>query len=338
VSHGSKSSDPSAGSGGSGADGSHTCGGSGNSCTVTLSPKDLKICGAGSTKDITATGNPSGGTYTFSSSDNSIASVAGTGNKGTITVVAQGTVVITVTYVVSGCTPCRDTANVKVCTCTPKAGGGRYYSHAGPKDVDDLIGVKAKIKTRYGKLCCEDEGCSTVDAFHVVYVNISNNSAGLIWAQTGWGRERNAGSAAIKKYRYAEMRGTPDSPPSNNYDTGNAPADGSTHEYRCDLNVATGKWDFLFDGTAWEHFTDNGWKDQKGTDVQWTGEIYNKEDDMPGTSGDKCNFTECQYCIAGSAYQDAGFVDADINSSDASEWGSERKSGTAFNMWDKKPL
>ena len=214
----------------------------------------------------------------------------------------------------------------------------RLLSHAGPKFIADLIGVKAKIKTRYGKLCCEDEECSDKDAFHVVYVNISNTSGGFIWAQTGWGRERNAGSKSIKKYRYAEMKGTTGSPASNNYDTGKAPADGSTYEYRVDLDVASGKWDFSFDGSAWEHFTGNGWKNTKGTDVQWTGEIFNKEDDMPGTSGDKCNFTECQYRVDGAAYVDAGFTAADVTSSDSSEWGSERVNDTAFNIWDQKPL
>lgn len=304
-------------------------------CTVTLSPKDVKICGKDKTKDVTANGTPGGGTYSFKSSDTAVATVTGSGNKGTIKGVKQGTATITVTYNVAGCSPCTDTATVKVCTCTPKSGGGRYYAYAGPKNVAKLIGVKAKIKTRYGKVCCEDEGCSTDSAYHVVYANISNNAGDLRWAQTGWGRERSPGSASIKKYRYAEMKGDAYKV---NYDTANAPAEGSTHEYKCELDSSTGKWTFSYDGTAWENYTDNFWKGKMGTDVQWTGEIFNKEDDMPGTSGDKCNFTECQYCVDGKAFQDAKLVAADINSDDSSEWGAEHVSGTAFNIWDKKPL
>ena len=30
-------------------------------------------------------------------------------------------------------------------------------------------------------------------------------------------------------------------------------------------------------------------------------------------------------------------IRADVKSDDSSEWGSERVSGTAFNIWDKKP-
>lgn len=303
-------------------------------CNIALSTKDLKICGAGLTKEITATGNPPGGTYAFSSGDGSVATVATAGDKGTVTGVKQGRAVITATYTPPGCAACSDTVNVKVCTCTPHGGGGRYYTHAG-KVVASVIGASTKIKTRYGKVCCEDEGCSTVSAYHVVYVNVSNNSGATKWAQSGFGRERTAGSAAIKSYRYAEMNGNAYKV---NYDTSNAPAEGSVHQYECNLNKTTGKWTFLYDGTAWENFADDFWKGTTGTDVQWTGEIFNKEDDMPGTSGNKCSFTNCKYHKEGTAYADAGLVAGDVRSDDNAEWGAEHVSGTAFNIWDKSPL
>src|SRR5262249_25026921 len=151
--------------------------------------------------EVTATGTPGGGTYTFSS-NSAVASVAGNNNKGTITAVAQGTAAITVTYNVSGCTPCTDTVTVKVCTCTP----GRKYSYAR-KSLANLIGGKAKIKTRYGKLCCEIEGRSTDAAFHAVYTNVSNETGATKWAQVGFSRRRNAGSTAIIQYRKAEVQG-----------------------------------------------------------------------------------------------------------------------------------
>src|SRR5205807_5122219 len=165
----------------------------------------------------------------------------GNNNKGTIKGVAQGRVVITVTYNVAGCTPCTDTVNVKVCTCTPRAGDLRWYAAAGPKSIANLIGAKTKIKTRYGKLCCEIEGCSTDDAFHAVYTNISNETGALKWAQVGFSRRRNRGSAAIIQYRKAEING-------DNYfidmDTAGAPAEGTTHEWKCELDKATGKWSY----------------------------------------------------------------------------------------------
>lgn len=299
-------------------------------CTVTISPKPLAICGAGTTGTLTATGSPSGGGFAWSTSDAAVATVTGSGNTATVTGVAAGKAVIKATYSPAGCPPCTDTVEVKVCTCT----AGRKYAYA-LKHEAKLIGVKATIKTRYGKLCCEDEGCNTADAYHVVYANISNNSGKTIWAQSGYGRERNPGSTTINTYRYAEMNGKTYKV---NYDTGNAPTEGSTHTYQCDLNRAKGKWTFKQDGTAWQTYADKSWKNKTGTDFQYTGEIYNTEDDMPGTAADKCNFTACQYRVAGKAYQDAGLVAGDVNSDDANEWGAEWISGTEFNIWDKKPL
>lgn len=296
-------------------------------CSVTISPKPLAICGAGTTKTLTATGSPSGGGLAWSSDNAAVATVTGSGNTATVTGVAAGKAIIKVTYTPSGCPACTDTVEVKVCTCTP----GRKYAY-GRKSETKVIGIKATIKTRYGKVCCENEGCSTDTGYHVVYANISNGGS---WAQSGYGRERNAGSAAINTYRYAEMNG---STYKVNYDTGNAPAEGSSHTYQCDLDRARGKWTFSQGGTAWQTYADNGWKNKTGTVAQWVGEIFNKEDDMPGTAGDKCSFTNCQYRLQGKSYKDADLTAGDMITDDASEWEAEWISGTAFNIWDKKPL
>jgi hypothetical protein len=298
-------------------------------CTVTLTPGNVVICGAGSTAVVTAAGNPAGGSYTFSSSDSSRAGVSGTGDRGTITAAAQGTAVVTVTYNVSGCTPCTATANVKVCTCTQ----GRKYAFVRLLRAN-LVGARCRIKTRYGKLCCEIEGCSTVSAFHAVYANISNHESGMKWAQVGFSRRRNAGSTAIIQYRKAEIQG-------DNYfidmDTANAPAEGSTHEWQCQLNKSTGQWSYSDNGTVWRTYTDTFWQSHLGGDLNYTGEILNAEDDMPGTSGDKCQFTDCQYKLDGAGYVDAGIRASDLNNTDTAGLGIERVSGTAFNIWDKQP-
>lgn len=118
---------------------------------------------------------------------------------------------------------------------------------------------------------------------------------------------------------------------------GGAPAEGEIHAYKCDLDMASGTWSFSYDGTVWQTLQADFWKTATGTAAIWSGEIFNIEDDMPGTATNKCNFTGCQYDVDG-IYQDAGLVSTDVNSSDSNQWGAEWISGTAFNIWDKNPL
>lgn len=300
-------------------------------CSVSLTPKPLTLCGAGKTAAVAANGTPAGGGFAWTSSDAGVATVAGSGSTATVTAVAAGTATITVTFSPSGCGPCSDRVSVKVCTCTP----GRKYAYAA-KSVSHVTGVRAKIKTRYGKLCCEDEGCNTDAAYNVVFVSIANQSGGTsMWGQAGYGRERNAGSTAIKRYRYAEMNGATYKV---NYDTAHAPAEGSVHTYQCELTKSTGTLTYSFDGSAWQTFADTGWKNTTANSTKAVEEIYNKEDDMAGTTADKCQVTEWQYREDGKAYTDVGITTGDLVNSDAAEWGIERVSGTAVNIWDKKPL
>jgi outer membrane protein OmpA-like peptidoglycan-associated protein len=288
-------------------------------CEISLDPSPLMICGT-SSKKVKATGKPAGGGFTWSSSDPAIATVTGAVDEGTVKGKKAGKTKIKVAYAAPGAT-CSAEIDARVCMCTPKDGGsGRYYAFAY-KNVADVIGVRAKIKTRYGKVCCEIEDCSTKTGYHVVYANISNSAGTLIWAQSGWGRERNDGSKTIKQYRYAEMNGKAYQV---NYDTGNAPAEGSVHHYQCKLDNDTGTWTFEYDGSEWESYVDESWKKKCGTSIQYTGEIFNKEDDMPGTDGDKCEMTECQYLIQSddteeeetrdAVLEDFGFDKSDITS------------------------
>ena len=260
------------------------------SCTVTITPSPVKICDTKTAKQVTATSVPSGGSFTWTSEDTKIATVSGSGKTANVKGVKQGKTKIKVVCQVAGCT-CSAEADVSVCTCTPAAGGGRHYC-TGHKVVAKPIGVRAKIKTRYGKVCCEDEGCATLDSYNVVYANVSGNAGKLIWAQTGFGRERQPGTTTINKYRYAEMNG---GTYQVKYDKDNSPAEGSVHLYQCVLDKATGKWTYTQDGTDWLVFSDNTWKNKTGGDIQYTGEIIDQEDDMAGTEADKCEITECQY-------------------------------------------
>jgi len=69
----------------------------------------------------------------------------------------------------------------------------------------------------------------------------------------------------------------------------------------------------------------------------YEGEIDNKEDQMPGTASAKCNFTECMYALNWGSFQNANIRQRDLYTDDPNEWGIERVSATAFNIWDKNP-
>jgi hypothetical protein len=296
-------------------------------CSVTVVPNPLNLCNI-PVLPLTATGTPAGGTYSWSNSDTSVVTIAGAGMVQTVTYVSTGTATVTVTYNPPGCAPCSATVTVNACKCTPHPDDGRYYVSC-MRSVANLVACKCKIKTRYGKLCCE--GCTTAQAFHAVYTNISNEEGEVKWAQVGYSRRRNPGTTAVIQYRKAEIKGD-----SYNItmDTSGAPAEGSVHEWKCELDKATGKWVYTDDGTQFATYTDAFWSHHVGTSVQWSGEILNKEDDMPGTASNKCELTECQYKTDGGSYTDG--IDS-VVSDDNSEWGGDKVSASAMNIWDKKP-
>ncbi|HUB47733.1 MAG TPA: Ig-like domain-containing protein [Acetobacteraceae bacterium] len=60
--------------------------------------------GGGQTENVTATGTPAGGTFTWTTGDGSVATAAGAGNTATVRGGAAGSTTVTVTYQVSGCT------------------------------------------------------------------------------------------------------------------------------------------------------------------------------------------------------------------------------------------
>jgi hypothetical protein len=213
------------------------------------------------------------------------------------------------------------------------------------RSINNLDGCKARLTTRYAKLCCEDQQ-GTDDAFSAAWTGVvtfaasgssssSSSSAGLStpkWAQTGFTRRRNAGSAAIIQYRKAEAQGDTYH---HTFDTANAPAEGSTHDYQVQLDKTTGKWTFTYDGADWETYTDNFWTSHFGTRVDYGGETLTLQDDMSGTDANKCAFTNCQFKTDGQGYQDAA-TDTSTND-DPTKFGLERVSDTAVNIWDKNP-
>ena len=116
------------------------------------------------------------------------------------------------------------------------------------------------------------------------------------------------------------------------------PPGGGIHEYKCYLlSSLFGTWKYEYDGLPWHQFTHNGWRNVTGTNYQWITEIHNKEDQMVGTATAKCNYTDCQYSVSWGTFQNANIATGDLHTDDAAEWGIERVSATAFNVWDKQP-
>ncbi|NIP25050.1 MAG: hypothetical protein GWN67_14765 [Phycisphaerae bacterium] len=212
------------------------------------------------------------------------------------------------------------------CCCTPQ------LSHiSAQKYVSLLVGVEATIKTRYGDLCCED--CPLQPGgLQAAILGIIDDDYGA-FGETGYLRTMSAGE--IGQARFAEVKG-----PGNHQklDWQGAPSEGSINTYRAEFDKSTGIWTFYYNETAWHTWPDfaSYWDDKTCGRVYWSGEVHNLEDDMPGTSGNKCNFTGCQYKKDGGSYQPAGLTEADVADS-TDKWGAEHVSGTAFNIWDKEP-
>jgi hypothetical protein len=295
------------------------------SCQVTvygvyISPSAFTTF-VGASNTFVATGSPSGQSY---QNWNPAGVVSGDGRTNTV-VFTVGSTNQTVSVQYGSCSQ-TVTGIVRVCTA------GRKYTYAY-KAWTYLTGVSSTIGTRYGSLCCEPSG--TRAAYQVAYANVSDNSGGSMrWAQSGWGRERHDGSTSIIEYRYAEVQGNSYQV---NYDTADEPADGSSHTYKCELNPATGQWRFFYDGVSWQQFTDTYWTNHLGNSFQYSGEIYNKEDDMPGTSTNRCRFQGCQYRVSGGSYADAGLTAGDVSSDDSTQWGTSYVDGTTFDIWDVIP-
>ncbi|MDH4240343.1 MAG: hypothetical protein OEW48_12345 [Phycisphaerae bacterium] len=221
-----------------------------------------------------------------------------------------------------------DCALTVLCCCTPQ------NSHMGAgRSVSLLVGGKATIKTRYGDLCCEDcplqPGGMQAAILGIIYVESGE------WGETGYLRTMIAGE--IKQTRFSEVMG-PGHHLNLDWEGGVAPSEGSNITYKVELDKSTGYWTFYYNGTAWETFTDfaSYWQDRTCGRVYWSGEINNLEDDMPGTSGNKCYFTDCRYKKDGGSYQYAGLTSDSVNPS-TNKWGSEYVSSTAFSIWDKEP-
>jgi hypothetical protein len=208
----------------------------------------------------------------------------------------------------------------------------RGYALAWLKGGSAMVGVRTKLKTVYRKLCCEGDPHATAPAFQVAYANLSLTLSGF-WSQSGWGQERKEGTNIIIKYRYAECQG-------NKYqvfyDVLHSPSQGSEHTYQCQLTAATGTWGYSSNSVQWVSFTDTGWIAKSADVGQFSGEVFNIEDQMPGSSAMRCSFQDCEYQSADGSYQSVDITGQDIFVSDEAKFGAQILASDCLEIWDKR--
>ncbi len=238
------------------------------------------------------------------------------------------------------------------------------YRYAGViKSVANLIACKATIDRRDMTLACEPN--ATFETFSTVWTGVTQNG-NTKWAQMGLTRRRSAGAAAISEYIKCETKAGAAAADYDNTITPPAgfpafPAVGTTHDFECALDQATGRWDYSFDGTVIHSFARDGWKNDVGQRVDYTGEVFGSPDSrMAGSAATKCSFTNCMFKVvtynssssSGSSgrpssssstrpvgtpgpYVGAGLVAANVNITDNTTHGCDLVNGSAINIWDK---
>lgn len=109
------------------------------------------------------------------------------------------------------------------------------------------------------------------------------------------------------------------------------PHDGETHTYEIHLNGAGGAYP-TYDGHNFNAHFINSYLIGPGIAAAWQGEVYNEEDNFPGSNIDHSVFSSCQV-NQGSGYVPAGITQGDLYS--ISIWGAYAYiSGTSFSIWD----
>ncbi len=198
----------------------------------------------------------------------------------------------------------------------PQSGGsqctaGHKYAYAS-KTMLSVDGVKADIKTCYGKLC--GEPAATDQASAVAYVCLIKSNQ--YWGQTGYGRGRGGvGTNNVTSYRYAEVSG---SQYLVKYDTFNAPINGF-HGYKAELSPITNRWLFSFDGKPWNQFMDGTATPMA---IRCSGPpkyVMRRTTCLDALH--PCEYVSCEYRTNRVFYINAGFVNADMNSNNTIEWG-----------------
>lgn len=231
-------------------------------------------------------------------------------------------------------------------SCAPRiAGGPRWYAGVN-KSVPRLIGCKATIDTMAMRLPCEPH--ATFTAFSTVWAGVVKG-ANAKWGQVGITRRRTAGSAAVHEYLKFEIKAGAAAADYHLEKAPGFPAIGTTQEYECVVDPATGQWEFFVAGVSKFTWTHAGWINETADRINFIGEAYDLGSQLPGTSGSKCHITGCRMKqgtptssssssrIAAGPYVSAGLVAANVLVTDTAEHGCDVVSATAIDIWDKVP-
>lgn len=179
---------------------------------------------------------------------------------------------------------------------------GRYYAQYYQSNKSNgIVGVKARITSRLGNLCVENE-----TKMSTAHISISFQSPAFFYApvfvQCGFTKEKKPSWDSVLSYIYFEYWNRP----GGGYDKYNYnsdslfPVDGEDHEYALYLEKTTGVWKIFIDNLVdLDHTFDtellSSWINHPGDKFLFGGEIINFEDDMPGTVEEPCYFRECAY-------------------------------------------
>ncbi|MCX6828288.1 MAG: hypothetical protein NT002_03255 [candidate division Zixibacteria bacterium] len=223
-----------------------------------------------------------------------------------------------------------DTANCHISCCT----GGRKYAQI-QKVKEDVVAIKANIATRYGRLC-NSVGIIR-NAFSVAYINIFMHD-GNEWAQMGYGMERDSAFGdAIFPFKYCEVKGA-EITPTAWYDRVDYPQPSQYHIYASELDPTDGTWLFKYDGVIFRSIPDEFWINKFGEAIGWSAEILNFEDDMVGTTYEKCEFTTCGYkTVNDQNYLNPYFQDYEPYSDEPLEWIIMRTGDNSILIYDNNP-
>lgn len=192
------------------------------------------------------------------------------------------------------------------------------------------------------------EGTARFTAFSTVWTGITKADISK-FAQIGITRRRDAGSTAVTQYLKYEVRAGPNAADYHREQAPGFPANGTTQEYECVLDPATGRWEFFVAGVSQFTWTHVGWRNETGARVDYVGEIYDLGSQMAGTAASKCHLTACQFKqgtptssssssgIAAGPYVNAGLVAGNCFVTDAAQHGFTFVSATAVDIWDVIP-
>jgi hypothetical protein len=117
----------------------------------------------------------------------------------------------------------------------------------------------------------------------------------------------------------------------------NAVYNNISDSYGLSLDTNTGAISFYFNGTLWRTLYSDDWH-HTGTRVGWGGEIFNFEDDMPGTYSNPCIISNCHYNNPDLHNPKFKTGSCSIILTNQTEWGLYIINDSTFHIWDNNPL